>query len=37
MADVLVVGAVIADVGAVLEEVKLAQLEEERRQLYRAG
>lgn len=27
----------IADVGAVLEEVKLAQLEEERRQLYRAG
>ncbi len=27
----------IADVAAVLEEVKLAQLEEERRQLYRAG
>ncbi|MCE9570677.1 MAG: serine protein kinase RIO [Rhodocyclales bacterium] len=27
----------VADVGAVLEEVKLAQLEEERRQLYRAG
>lgn len=27
----------IADVGAVLEEVKLAQLEEERRQLYRVG